>query len=320
MAEVVAAIAESRLVTLTGVGGVGKTRLAMRAAVASGPFTDGLAWCELAPVTDPSAVAAAVATSLGVRRSAETSVVESLVDYLSQRRMLLVLDNCEHLVESVAPLVESLLRGCPWLVVLATSRARLAVTGEHVRPVAPLPVPASGSDRTRRPRRSRCSCSAPPRCVPSCVWTRTTLTKVAEICRQLDGLPLALELAAARLRSLNPTDLLDRMRTRLDLLSPTADHRGRHATLRAVLDWSYELLTPVQQRLFDRLSVFAGGFDLAAVEEVCSGGGVARDGHRRPVDSPGGRLDGHRRPGRRPSPLRHARDVATVCGRAPRGA
>ena len=127
VAEVVAAIAESRLVTLTGVGGVGKTRLAMRAAVASGPFTDGSAWCELAPVTDPSAVAAAVATALGVRRSAETSVVESLVDYLSQRQMLLVLDNCEHLRGGVRPLVESLLRGCPRLVVLATSRARLAV-------------------------------------------------------------------------------------------------------------------------------------------------------------------------------------------------
>ena len=277
VAEVVGAIAESRLVTLTGVGGVGKTRLAMRAAVASGPFTDGLAWCELAPVTDPSAVAAAVATSLGVRRSAETSVVESLVDYLSQRRMLLVLDNCEHLVESVAPLVESLLRGCPWLVVLATSRARLAVTGEHVRPVAPLPVPAVGQRPDPTTPAVALFVQRASAVRPELRLDEATLTKVAEICRQLDGLPLALELAAARLRSLNPTDLLDRMRTRLDLLSPTADHRGRHATLRAVLDWSYELLTPVQQRLFDRLSVFAGGFDLAAVEEVCSGGGVARD-------------------------------------------
>ena len=277
LAEVVAEFAKSRLVTLTGVGGVGKTRLAMRAAVSSGPFTDGLAWCELAPVTDPSAVSAAVATSLGVRRSAETSVVESLVDYLAQRRMLLVLDNCEHLLEGVQPLAESLLRGCPWLVVLATSRARLAVTGEHVRPVAPLPVPASGERPDPTTPAVALFVQRAHAVRPELHLDEDTLANVAEICRQLDGLPLALELAAARLRSLNPTDLLDRMRTRLDLLSPTADHAGRHATLRAVLDWSYELLPTVQQRLFDRLSVFAGGFDLAAVEEVCCGGGVARE-------------------------------------------
>ena len=276
VAEAVAAIAESRLVTLTGVGGVGKTRLAMRAAVAADHFTDGLAWCELAPVTDHAAVPAAVATSLGVRRSADTSVVESLVDYLSQRQMLLVLDNCEHLLESVRPLVESLLRGCPRLVVLATSRTRLAASGEHVRPVAPLPVPTS----TGRPDPTTPAVALfveRARAVrPDLRLDEDVLTKVAEICRELDGLPLALELAAARLRSLNPTDLLERMRTRLDLLSPAADHPGRHATLRAVLDWSYELLPPVQQRLFDRLSVFAGGFDLNAVEAVCCGGGVAR--------------------------------------------
>jgi predicted ATPase len=141
VADAVAALAGSRLVTLTGVGGVGKTRLAMRAAAAAGPFADGVSWCELAPVTDPSAASAAVATALGVRRSAEDGVVESVVDFLSLRHMLLVLDNCEHVLDGIRPLVESLLRGCPRLVVLATSRTRLGAEGEHVRPVAPLPVP-----------------------------------------------------------------------------------------------------------------------------------------------------------------------------------
>jgi predicted ATPase/DNA-binding SARP family transcriptional activator len=278
LAEAVAALRDSRLVTLTGVGGVGKTRLAMRAAAAvSGHFTDGLSWCELAPVTEPSAVSAAVATALGVRRSAESSVVESVVDFLSLRQMLLVLDNCEHLLNGIRPLVESLLRGCPGLVVLATSRVRLAVAGEHVRPVAPLPVPPP-SDRpdpttaavalfVQRARAGR----------PELQLDQDNLAKIVDICRELDGLPLALELAAARIRSLNPTDLLDRMPTRLDLRSPVDHQAGRHATLRTVVDWSYELLSPVQRRLFDRLSVFAGGFDLTAVEAVCCGGGVERD-------------------------------------------
>ena len=277
VADAVAALAGSRLVTLTGVGGVGKTRLAMRAAAAAGPFADGVSWCELAPVTDPSAASAAVATALGVRRSAEDGVVESVVDFLSLRHMLLVLDNCEHVLDGIRPLVESLLRGCPRLVVLATSRTRLGAEGEHVRPVAPLPVPqpSARSDPTtpavalfaERARAVR----------PDLSLDGDNLGTIVDICRQLDGLPLALELAAARIRSLNPADLVERMPSRLDIRSPLDDETGRHASLRAVLDWSYQLLSADQQCLFNRLSVFAGGFDLTAAEAVCGGDGLERD-------------------------------------------
>ena len=277
LAATAAAIAGARLVTLTGIGGVGKTRLAIRtAALASPRFVDGLSWCELAPVTDPAAVAPAVATSFGVQREAGATVVESVVAFLADKQMLLVLDNCEHLLVGVRPLVSAILQGCPRVLILATSRERLAIDGERARPVAPLPLPDSGSrpdptnpavslfvDRARAVR-------------PDLRLDEQTLADIVNICRRLDGLPLALELAAARMRSLNPADISDRVRTRLDLLELAHDHPGRHSTLRAVLDWSYGLLATGQQRLFGRLSVFAGDFDLDAVHAVCSGRGIER--------------------------------------------
>ncbi len=274
VAEVAAAIGATRLVTLTGVGGVGKTRLAIRGAAAgSHRFGDGLSWCELAPVTDPSAVAPALATSLGVRRAADASVVESIVGFLMDKRMLLVLDNCEHLLVGIRPLVTEVLRACPWLVVLATSRERLAVEGEQVCPVRPLPLP----DRSATSEMSNPAVSLfvdRARAVrPDLRLDEKNLAHIADVCVHLDGLPLALELAAARVRSLNPADLSDRVRARLDLLSPAGeDHSGRHDTLRTVLDWSYGLLSIAHRQLFDRLSVFAGTFDLTAAEAVCSGG------------------------------------------------
>ena len=161
-----------------------------------------------------------MATALGVRRSAETGVVESVVDFLSLRHMLLVLDNCEHLLDGIRPLVESLLRGCPRLVVLATSRTRLGVAGEHVRPVAPLPVPPP-SARPDRTTPAVALFAERARAVrPDLSLDGDNLGTIVDICRQLDGLPLALELAAARIRSLNPTDLVDRMPSRLDIRSP----------------------------------------------------------------------------------------------------
>ena len=278
IAEAVARIGEARLVTLTGTGGVGKTRLAGRAAVAvSDSFADGVSWCELAPLTDAAAVVPALATSLGVRRESKGGVVDSVAHFLAPKRLLLVLDNCEHVLDGVRPLVEAILRGCPRVVVLATSRERLGIDGERVQPVAPLQLPDSERpldvnapavalfvDRARAVR-------------PDLQLGADNLAAIVGVCRHLDGLPLSLELAAARIRSLNPADLAARMTGRLDLVSSTGADAGRHSTLRGVLDWSYDLLTPTQRRLFDRLSMFSGGFDLSAAEEVCSGGGIQRD-------------------------------------------
>jgi predicted ATPase/DNA-binding SARP family transcriptional activator len=275
LAEAAARIGEARLVTLTGIGGVGKTRLAGRAAVAvSGQFADGVSWCELAPLTEPAAVAPALATSLGVRRQPDAGVVDSVVHFLASKRLLLVLDNCEHVLDGVRPLVDAILRGCPRVVVLATSRERLGINGERVQPVAPLPLPDSERpldvtapavalfvDRARAVR-------------PDLRLGAANLAAIVDVCRHLDGLPLSLELAAARIRSLNPADLSARMAGHLELLSPGGPDGGRHSTLRGVLDWSYNLLTPTQRRLFDRLSVFSGSFDLSAAEEVGTGDGI----------------------------------------------
>ena len=273
--EAAARIVEARLVTLTGIGGVGKTRLARRAAAAvSDQFADGVSWCELAPLTDSAAVAPALATSLGVRRTPDAGVVDSVVGFLAPKRLLLVLDNCEHVLHGARPLVEAILRGCPGVVILATSRERLGVHGERVQPVDPLPLPDS-----ERPL----DVTAPAVALfvdrahavrPDLQLGAANLAAIVGVCRHLDGLPLSLELAAARMRSLNPADLSARMADHLDLLSPTGADAGRHSTLRGVLDWSYDLLTPTQRRLFDRLSVFSGSFDLSAAEAVGSGDGI----------------------------------------------
>ena len=311
IAEAAARIGEARLVTLTGIGGVGKTRLARRAAVAvSGQFADGVSWCELAPLTEPAAVAPALATSLGVRRQPDAGVVDSVAHFLAPKRLLLVLDNCEHVLDGVRPLVEAILRGCPRVVVLATSRERLGMNGERVQPVAPLPLPDSERpldvtapavalfvDRARAVR-------------PDLQLGAANLAAIVGVCRHLDGLPLSLELAAARIRSLNPADLSARMAGHLELLSPTGPDAGRHSTLRGVLDWSYNLLTPTQRRLFDRLSVFSGSFDLSAAEEVGSGDGVEARSGGRPAGLAGGRVDDHRRRDRRQGQVLVAGDLA----------
>jgi predicted ATPase len=273
---IMAAVGEARLVTVTGLGGIGKTRLALRVAtMASSRFVDGVLWCELAPLADPASVAGAVATSLGVQGAPELTAVDSIVAFLSDKQVLLVLDNCEHVLPGVRSMVTTLLNGSPHLVILATSRERLAIHGERVRTVDPLPLPPAGRPDLTNPAVSLFVDRA--RAVrPDLGLNRQNLAHIADICRALDGLPLAIELAAARVRSLNPADLAGRMRDRIDLLSSPAHARDRHGTLRAVLDWSYGLLRPEQRRLFSRLSVFAGTFDLTAAEAICSGPGTER--------------------------------------------
>lgn len=278
LASLPALLDRARVVTLTGAGGAGKTRLATELADrVADRYADGVRRVELAPVRDPTAVTLAVAGILGITRQGNEPLDEQLVAALRPRQALLLLDNCEHVLSPVADLVEQLATGCPRLSVLATSRERLAVAGEHVWLVPPLAVPgpaSSAKDLGRVPSvrlfGDRAAAADPTFDLdehgPS----------VARICRQLDGAPLAIELAAARIRALAPAELADRLGNRFGVLTGgPRGGTGRHRTLRATVDWSYELLEPAEALLFDRLSVFAGGFDLAAAEDVCAGDGLA---------------------------------------------
>ncbi|WP_192341001.1 BTAD domain-containing putative transcriptional regulator [Streptomyces sp. VITNK9] len=270
----------ARLVTLLGPGGAGKTRLSQEAAEGAGePARDGAWLAELAPVDDPGAVPEAVLTALGARETVlygagaeemravavsdrQATAVERLVEHCGRRRMLIVLDNCEHVVDAAARLAEELLARCPNLTVLATSREPLGVPGELLRPVEPLPEPAALRLLADR------GAAARPGFRPDA--DEETAAACAEICRRLDGLPLAIELAAARLRMLTPRQIADRLDDRFRLLtSGSRTVLPRQQTLRAVVDWSWELLDEEEREVLRRLSVFAGGCDLAAAEAVC---------------------------------------------------
>lgn len=265
----------ARLVTLTGPGGVGKTRLALHAAGQAGvEFSDGVAACSLAPVRDAAAVPAALATALDIRQRQLRSLEESLVDVLEQRHLLLVLDNCEHVVDVAARLVMVLLARCPRVTVLATSRERLGLTGERIIDVLPLPVPeqdhpavAGSAVELFRERAQAVGVDIGP--------DAETVAAVGEICRRLDGLPLGIELAAAQARALHPVDIAERLARSPMVSSHLRDLADRHRSLEAVTDWSYELLTEPERELFRGLSVFAGSFDWHAAERVATSAGMA---------------------------------------------
>ncbi len=269
-------LADARLVTLLGPGGSGKTRLSLEAAeAAAAHWPDGVWVAELAPVRDPATVAEAVLTAVGARQTVlrgtaaeglraaadiPCDALEQLTEHCGNRRMLLVLDNCEHLVAAAADLAEALLVQCPHVTVLATSRERLGVPGERLRPVEPLPGPTA-----LRLLADRGGSARPGFDVDE------DAAACAEICRRLDGLPLAIELAAARLRALSPRALADRLDDRFRLL--TGGSRTvlpRQQTLRAVVDWSWDLLTPAERAVLRRLSVFSGGCGLEEAETVCA--------------------------------------------------
>lgn len=272
VAQVCALVRAGQLVTLTGPGGVGKTSLAQHAAaLRSADFPAGAWLCELAAVSGPAAVPEALATAMAVPPRQGLSVTERLVEHLRSQRALLVLDNCEHVADGAAHLVEAVLRDCPSVSVLATSREPLRVERELVWPVSPLDVPPATADAAviaNSPAvllfAERATAAAPDFAV-----TEANAGSVGEICRRLDGLPLAIELAATRMRSMTPGDLAGRLSWRFRVLR--AGRRvaaDRHRTLRAVVDWSYELLDAEQQRVFEALSVFAGSFTLEAAEAV----------------------------------------------------
>jgi predicted ATPase/DNA-binding CsgD family transcriptional regulator len=262
-----------RLITLTGPGGVGKTRLATAAAAAvANDFEDGVWFVGLAPISNPDLVVPAIAQVLGVREAGEEPLDSRLETFLAYRRLLLVLDNFEQVVVA-APPVADLLGACPGLKVLVTSRVRLRVSGEREYPVPPLSLPVaeatSPGEETTSSEAVRLFFDRALAVKPDLALTAETAPAVAEICRRLDGLPLAIELAAARVKVLSPTALQARLERRLPLLvGGGQDLPARQQTMRAAIGWSHDLLAPDEQALFRRLAVFIGGFTLEAAEAV----------------------------------------------------
>lgn len=277
MVEIKRLLTTTRLLTLTGPGGAGKTRLALQVAADLADAYDNGVWLiELAPLADPELVPAAAAVVLGIREQPGQPILNSLVDHLSSKNMMLVLDNCEHVIDACARLAEALLRACPNLTILATSRESLGLTGETAWTLPSLSLPDL---RQHRPTfvvlsKSEAVQLFVDRAVavqPGVGLAEMNALAVAQVCQRLDGIPLAIELAAARVKLLNPAEIAARLDDRFTLL--TAGSRTalpRHQTLRAAIDWSYDLLTERERVLLRRLSVFAGGWTLEAAESVCS--------------------------------------------------
>ena len=253
----------TRLVTLTGPGGVGKTRLAIETGWhVVDEFSDGAWMVELAPVADPESVVAAVADALDVRPQQDTSMTEAIVDRLRGQQALVIVDNCEHVLAVVAGLVNEIVHASSTVTLLATSREPLGVSGERVWSVRSLDAALEGAELFGE------RATAADRAFD----LDEHRFAVEQLCEQLDGIPLAIELAAARVRSLSPEVMIDRIDDRFRLLRAGRHGVGheRHRTLRATVDWSYRLLDDLERTLFDRLSVFAGSFDLGAAEAVCA--------------------------------------------------
>jgi len=256
----------ARLVTVVGPGGVGKTSVALRAASdAVDGYGEGVWVVELSGLHDPVLLPNTVASALDIPEQAGASPVQAVLDHLRDSRVLLVLDTCEHLIDACADLTEAILREAPGVTVLATSRQPLDVPGEHTYPIEPLPLPDAVAMFTARASQA----------VPGFSLEDSGLAHVSKLCRRLDCIPLAIELAAVQLRLLTPRELLQRLDRHFATLGSgdredSGDAVPRHQTLRRAIEWSYDLCSPLEQALWARLSLFAGYFDLAAVEEVCA--------------------------------------------------
>ena len=275
-----------RMVTLVGAGGSGKTRLALQvAAEVLEVFPEGVWFIDLAPLSDPAFVPQTVATALNIHEESGRTIQETLVEHLRAQRVLLILDNCEHLVQACASLAESLLFKCPGLKVLATSREALGIPGEHLLPVPTLSLPpldllqgnlAENLPVIQSSEALRLFEERAASVQPGFRLTGANVLAAAQVCQRLDGIPLAIELAAARIRILSPEQILDRLDDRFHLLtggSRTA--LPRQQTLQALVEWSHDLLSDPEKVLFRRLSVFTGGWRLEAAEAVCEGGEIA---------------------------------------------
>jgi len=277
-----AVMREHRLVTVTGTGGVGKTQMALHVAASLSDGPNGDAWfIAFAPIADPSRVVASVAAVLGVQEVPNRSLLATLRGHLKNKALLLIFDNCEHLIAEVARVAEALLAGCPRLRILATSREPLRAVGERTYRLPSLSVPSL--EATRRIGATEAAAYGAvalfvdrARAVDhGLVLTDENAPVVAEICRRLDGIPFAIELAAARVRVLSIPDLAHRLTERFKILAGgSRDVVPRQKTLRTLIDWSYDLLTPQEQELFARLSIFKGGFNLDAATKVCGADGL----------------------------------------------
>jgi predicted ATPase/DNA-binding CsgD family transcriptional regulator len=276
--EILQLLASTHLVSLVGTGGCGKTRLVLRvAAELTDQYIDGVYWVELARLTDSTLIPPAVAKVLNVVEQSETPLMDTLLDSLGDRQILLVLDNCEHLLGACAQLVEAL-AGFPNTRVLATSREPLGVIGETLYPVLPLALPAAhlSIDEIRRVDAVQLFVERARSILPNFGLTLDNAEIVSTICRDLDGIPLAIELASARVSVLSVKQIQERLDRRFDLLVSTTRADERHRTLRAAIDWSYDLLSSSERLLLQRLTLFTAGFTLSTAESACAWGEIQR--------------------------------------------
>jgi len=280
LAELPQVLASSRLLSLTGSGGAGKTRLAVRlASDLVKEFADGVWLVDLAPLSAPELVPQTIATVLGIRESPQRSVLEALQESLRHRHVLLVLDNCEHLIDACAELAEALLRGAPGLRILATSREALGVAGETVCRVPSLSLPdvlpSLSAGALLDSESARLFMERAIATEPRFTVTSENAATIADICRRLDGIPLAIELAAARVAVLSVEQINTRLQDRFRLLTGgTRTAVARQRTLEATVDWSYQLLSDGERQLLNRLSIFPAGWTLGAAEKICGGDGL----------------------------------------------
>jgi non-specific serine/threonine protein kinase len=265
---------QARLITVTGPGGVGKSRLALRAAAAAAPgFADGVCLVELSALREPGLLVHTVAGALGLPEQSQGAHLEAVLADLSDRHLLLILDTCEHLIDACAMFAEAVVARAARVTLLATSREPLDVSGENACPVAPLPVPrqADGDVDAIAGTAVELFLERAAAAVPGFTAATDDLPDVIRLCQRLDGIPLAIELAAVRLRALPLDELASRLDQRLALLT-SGQRGGRHRTLRDAISWSHDLCTPAEQAMWARLAVFAGPFTMSAAEEVCADG------------------------------------------------